>query len=238
MSHENVPVELCNAMPYKFSSPLQKEPTNKLIELALAAEDEYVVDDCFFTLEYRGTLEVLVQATQLTQSENLPEKYLGINILGQLGIPKRTFPDQCLKILLDLLKVETNPDVLCCIGISLGHLNDPRAVKPLIEFKNHSHQDVRYGVVFGLLTHEDSDAIAALIELSSDLDEDVRNWATFGLGSMIETDTKEISEALWKRLCEEKKDTETSYEIFCEALVGLATRKDLTILEILLAELE
>ena len=214
-----------------------EEITTTLIELARTTEDESLVDKCIVSLQYRGTLEVLTQAQQLTQSENISDKFLGIEILGQLGIPKRTFPDECLNILLDLLKVETNPEVLCSVGISLGHLKDSRAVRSLIEFKNHPHSDVRYGVVLGLLTQEDPAAIATLIELSSDLDEDVRNWATFGLGSQIETDTEEIRESLWKRLREEKKDTETSYEIFCEALVGLATRKDLTISDILLEEL-
>ena len=88
-----------------------------------------------------------------------------------------------------------------------------------------------------MLTQEDPTAIATLIELSSDRDEDVRNWATCGLGSMIETDTKEIRSALWRRLREEKKDTDPSYDAFSEAMVGLARRKDLTIVDILLEEL-
>jgi hypothetical protein len=57
------------------------------------------------------------------------------------------------------------------------------------------------------------------------------NWATFGLGSQIEVNTKEIRDALFKRLGEEDD------EIRGEALVGLSIRKDKRVLGPLLKEL-
>ena len=79
---------------------------------------------------------------------------------------------------------------------------------------------VRYGVVFGLLEHEDERAIAALIHLASDSDRDVRDWAVFGLGTQIEADSPDIRVALRNAL------GDGDYEIRGEALVGLAKRRD------------
>jgi HEAT repeat protein len=74
-------------------------------------------------------------------------------------------------------------------------------------------------------------AIKALIELSRDKDSDVRDWATFGIGTMIDTDTHEIREALLARVTDPDDDTRG------EALVGLARRKDERVLEPLINEL-
>ncbi|MGL6341154.1 MAG: HEAT repeat domain-containing protein, partial [Waterburya sp.] len=61
-------------------------------------------------------------------------------------------------------------------------------------------------------------------------------WATFGLGSQIDTDTPAIRQALWQRLINEKTDQDETYEIYGEALVGLAIRKDERVIEFLLKE--
>jgi HEAT repeat protein len=205
--------------------------THELIELALKEEN----DDVVGILHFRGNQEVFVAASKLCNSQNPQERELGADILGQLGIPNRTFPHESLTILLELLECEQNTDVLNSIGIALGHLHDARAIAPLIQLKNHPSPSVRYGLVFGLLGYEDELAISTLIELSSDRDRDVRNWATFGLGSQIETDTTAIREALYQRFINE--NTDENYEIYGEALVGLAKRKDSRILTELIEEL-
>ncbi|MEH1830623.1 MAG: HEAT repeat domain-containing protein [Nostoc sp.] len=205
--------------------------TPELIELALKSENDNVVG----ILHFRGNHEVFAAASKLCKSQNIQERQLGADILGQLGIPHRTFLNESLTILLRLLECEQNSDVLNSIGIALGHLHDARAIAPLIRLKSHPSPSVRYGVVFGLLGYEDELAISTLIELSSDQDEDVRNWATFGLGSQIETDTTAIREALYQRFINE--NTDENYEIYGEALVGLAKRKDSRILTRLIEEL-
>ncbi|MEH2159088.1 HEAT repeat domain-containing protein [Nostoc sp.] len=211
----------------------QSDPrsTQELIELPLKEEN----DDVVGILHFRGNQEVFAVASKLCNSQNPRERQLGADILGQLGIPHRTFPHESLAILLRLLECEQNTDVLNSIGIALGHLHDARAIAPLIQLKCHPSPSVRYGVVFGLLGYEDELAISTLIELSSDQDEDVRNWATFGLGSQIETDTTAIREALYQRFLNE--NTDENYEIYGEALVGLAKRKDSRILTRLTEEL-
>jgi HEAT repeat protein len=145
---------------------------------------------------------------------------LGTAILGQLGIPKRVFSEESLAFLLPLLRAETDTDVLRDVCVALGHIHNRKAIGPVARLRKHPHEDVRYGVVHGLLRYKDKRAISALIELSRDTDEDVRDWATFGLGSMIDTDTEEIREALSNRLADEDSDTRH------EAIVGLARRQD------------
>lgn len=200
-------------------------------------KDEQALWDIVWILRSRGSYEVLMAATQLCESKNPFSRELGVDILGQLGVPERSYPDECGIVLLKLLETEEDINVLIAIGFALGHLKDSRGVVPLAKFKNHSCAEVRYGVVFGLLGQEDELAINTLIELSRDENEDVRNWATFGLGEMIETDTQAIRDALFQRLVNEKGQTDTEAEIRQEALLGLANRKDYRVIKPLREEL-
>lgn len=211
--------------------------TQELIELALIEEDEDTLWNIVSILQFRGNHEVFEAAARLCESESAKDRKLGVDILGQLGIPKRSFPDESLTILFKLLENDENIEVLSAVGIALGHINDARAIEPLVKLQDHPSADVRYGVVFGLLCQADELAINTLIKLSSDPDENVRNWATFGLGSQIETDTSAIRDALLKRLCEEKNETETQTEIRGEALLGLAIRKDYRVVDFLIKDL-
>lgn len=61
---------------------------------------------------------------------------------------------------------------------------------------------------------------AALIRLSEDAVAETRDWATFGLGSILVLDTPEVRRALAAGL------DDTDFDTCCEALVGLAERKD------------
>lgn len=215
--------------------------TEELIQLALTApeEDDDGDDrwDFIWLLRYRGTRDVLDRAIALTESNNSEERTIGIQILGQLGIPDRTFPDECLTTLIGLLKHEIDPLILQSIGIALGHLNDARAIEPQLKFCLHPDWEVRYGVVLSMNGHNDKRAIAALIKLSGDDHPQVRNWATFGLGSLLEVDTPEIREALYQRFLLEDPTGEETAEIQGEALVGLASRQDERILPKLMEQL-
>jgi HEAT repeat protein len=72
--------------------------------------------------------------------------------------------------------------------------------------------------------------IQALIALMDDVDSDVRDWATFGLAH-LEEDSPEIRAALWARVEDSDDDTR------CQALRGLALRRDLAITSHIAAEL-
>jgi HEAT repeat protein len=205
--------------------------TEELIRLALIEKDEDAAWKPVVVLHFRATQEVLAKAQGLCNSTDAKERALGANILGQLGVPERAFPEDCFHTLAGMLADESDPEVLEAIAVAYGHLHDVRAIELLVPLRNHADADVRLGVVHGVSRQEDAVAIKTLIELSRDEDANVRNWATFGLGSMIDTDTPEIREALLARVADTNDDARG------EALVGLARRKDARVLDPLIDEL-
>ena len=210
--------------------------TKELITLALNEEDGDVRWELVVTLIHREAQEIFEVAKRLCEGDSPNERELGADFLGQLDNDNKLFHEESLSILFKILEKEIDADVLQSATVALGHLGDERAVGYLVKLKDHPDEDVRYGVVFGLLTHETQEAIDTLIELSNDEDEDVRNWATFGLGTQIDVDTPEIREALFQRLNE--KGNDTCDDVRGEALVGLAKRKDKRVFEPLMKELE
>lgn len=196
----------------------------EILEIALTA-DEDTSCKAILDLQWRATREVFEAAVNLISGDASKARIVGINVLAQLGIPERVYHEEILALLLPMLETETDPDILQNIAIALGHNRDPRVIEPLLRLKNHPHEDVRYGVTYGLLTYEEPCAVTALIELSQDVDEDVRDWATFGLGQQLDLDTPEIRDALYNRINDPHTDTQD------EALMGLARRKDPRVLE-------
>lgn len=204
----------------------------ELLHVALTQADEEVSGRAIRELHLRGGRDMFELACKLCVSPKARERRVGAAILGQLGAPNPIFPEETLATLLDMLEREQEPEVLNTIAVALGHRRDPRAIEPLVRFKDHPDERVRHGAVFGLLCQENELAIQTLMELSSDPDTDVRDWATFGLGSQVETDTPAIREALVARLTDEDENVRG------EAMVGLARRHDRRMVEPLLTDLE
>jgi len=204
---------------------------NDLITAALCEPDEDLAWDAICALQWRGTHEVLDRAARLCRSLCVVERRLGANMLGQLGLPERTFPEECLDTLLGMLENERDHGVLYSVLVALSHLHRPEAIGPACRFRGHVDPDVRYGVVFALMGHEDLQALEALIELTRDPEARVRDWATFALGSQVEADTPELRDVLAERLDDEDDDTRA------EAFVGLARRGDRRVLPVLRHEL-
>jgi HEAT repeat protein len=202
--------------------------TAEIISQALAEADEFRAWDHVITLHFRATRDVLVEAVALCASECPQERTLGANILGQLGIPRRAFPEECHAALVRLLQEEDDPEVLNAACVACGHLKHPQAVPFLTALSRHSEEDVRLGVVHGLLAREDPEAVECLIVLSADADADVRDWATFGLGSQIDVDEPPLRAALLARLAD------TDLVARAEAMVGLARRRDERVIPALL----
>lgn len=193
-----------------------------------------------FEMRRRGTRTVFDAMTQLCRSGDPRSRQVGALVLGQLGISaSQTVPpfwqEQVLE-LMTLLNRETvgqnDPEVLKDACVSLGHLNDVRAVPPILKLKRHRDARVRYGVAFGLTGHDDPRAVEGLIELAGDFDDRVREWATFGLARVIHTNTPELRTALFANL----KDA--SEQIRSEAIFGLAQRRDGRVLPPLTVALE
>jgi HEAT repeat protein len=212
----------------------QNDPrsTEELIGLALVAKDEEAMWEPVGVLWYRPNPEVLTISKQLLESDDPNRRELGALILSQGGKLDHVSPDDSLALLIPLLEQEEDPDVLATIGYALGQIGDRRAIKPLIQLKQHPNADVRLGVVQGLWGQRAREAIATLIKLSRDPNSKVRDWATFGLGTMVETDTPRVLAALWERVSDEDPGVRG------EALVGLARRGDPRVVDLLVQQLE
>lgn len=211
--------------------------TDELVKLALEEweldEEEWlrIWPNAFVFLHVRGNREVLEAARALCMSSVDNERAVGAIILGELGYPESTFPDERLEILLGLLESEKDPDVVGTVITALGHFHHEKSVEHLAKFKNYPDAEVRHRLTWTLKEFEDDLAIAALIELTKDEDEDVRDWATFGIGSMIERDTPEIREALIRRLNDPHEIVQS------EAMIGLAIRQDRRVLDRIVDEI-
>jgi HEAT repeat protein len=196
-------------------------PVQELISTALSGPDEELTYwNAVVALQWRGSREVFDWANRLCESFCPVERRLGADILGQLGCPNRSFPKECMQILLRMLDREEDNRVLRAILVALSHHQAPEAIGPVARFRHHSDDEVRFGVVFALKAYEDPEAEAVLIDLTRDADSDVRDWATFALGTLREMDTPAIRDALADRLADIDIDTR------CEALVGLARHRD------------
>jgi hypothetical protein len=208
---------------------------NTLIRRALeSSENVHSYWNCVYELHVRGNDEVFQQAEKLCRNTGTTEKILGIDILAQLGIGDKPYRGKSLTIIRSFLDPQTNPKILNSALVAIGHLqnsDDTKGIRKISAFADHKSEDVRFGVVRALMTHEDRVSITTLIRLTRDKSAEVRDWATFALGSQIDTDTPAIRKALIGRLDDSDCDTR------CEAILGLAIRKDKRVLHVLQQEL-
>lgn len=217
----------------------QMKPAREVVEDALREKpDSHERWDHVVTLHKRGDDESFVAAAELLDSSNPARRALGADILAQLGaapdvpVGDRPLAGPAFGLLLQLIAIETHSDVLQSITTAFGHLADPRGIPALHALRGHPDEDVRHGVVFGLLGQDDDLAVETLVELSRDPAPDVRDWATFGLGTQIERDDSQVRDALVARLNDPDDDTRG------EVLRGLAARGDERAIPQLLIELE
>ena len=212
-----------------------RRTTAELVAVALTESNEELAWDAVRALHWRGGLDVLERAKQLAKSICSRERRLGADILGQLGIPERAYPEQCKSFLRGMLTADEIAEVLRAVLVAISHQNDIEAIPLVVDFSTHPDSEVRHAVVLALSMHnghEVPQAIDTLISLSNDSCEHVRDWATFALGTLLEIDTKQIRDALVDRLGDPDFDTRG------EALVGLAQRKDERVIVALKAELK
>ncbi|KRD06513.1 hypothetical protein ASE21_20385 [Flavobacterium sp. Root901] len=185
-------------------------------------------------LRKRTEKSVFQKSSELIKSEKAKEKIIGINILAQFGFP-RLHLKQILKLYFNLLKTETDKNVISSVFYGIGHNNEhlnDKQIDIICYYKDHKSVNVRHSLVYAILGVEKIKSIETLIQLSEDKNSDIRNWATFGLGTQITTDNEIIQDALWKRI--KDKDEDTKFE----AIVGLAKRKIKDIRNVLKNEVE
>ena len=209
-----------------------KDPrsTSQIIAALLSPANKDKTDTGLLALHARATRTEFEAGAQLCKGKTVKQRVLGADILAQLGWTEHLFQQEAVDLLIPLLS-DNEPEVASAAGIALGHRNDKRAIAPALALCQHENADVRFGVVMALSRHDDEKAIAGLIVLGRDADRNVRNWATFALAQLTDMDTPELRQSLMLRL------TDKDAEIRGEALIGLARRGDLRVLEALEKEL-
>lgn len=210
--------------------------TTELVSIALANphddDDESLYWEAIWTLRRRATFEVFEAARRLCESHCPIEQQAGCDILAQLGAPEMAFASASFPLAVSVLQRTDNLDTLYSSLSALGWLGDLRGVDFILPFLDHPDKDIRFGVTHALTAlREDQRSIDGLVRLTSDTHIEVRDWATFGLGTISEFDTPEIRSALLARL------NDPDHVTRCEALVGLARRKDKRIIDTLVREL-
>ncbi len=175
--------------------------------------------DAMAALHRLGTREVLDLALEQLSSADPASRAGAAAILGQLGVPKRTFPRECVDALAALLGHEGDPGVLKAAILALGFLGAWDGLRRAVRFAGHADPKVRYAVAFALGGHAELEALTTLIALMEDEAAEVRSWATLGL-AQGGADMPAIRDALRRRLDDDDEDSRF------EALFGLARRRD------------
>jgi HEAT repeat protein len=202
---------------------LSSVATADLLDRAAALVSEGDVDSderwaAVTALRRRPERPVFDRAAEWCRSTNDAYRALGAHVLAQLGAPDCPFAAESTPILMGLLRTHDENATIDAL-YALGHLR----VGPTSEiaaFARHPSNGVREATAHALGGRDEPTALDALRLLTDDADNHVRNWATFGLGTLCETDSPEIRDALVARLADEDG------EIRGEALVGLARRRD------------
>ncbi len=151
-----------------------------------------------------------------------------INEAKRLGVAVNGHPEDvpaALPRLLELLQVAPTARSRAEVIRALGHAWTEEACLAVLACAGDEDDEVRLQVARaapGGVDSEEAEVRVAetLMELSMDDVDEIRDWATFGLGSILAIDTAAVRQALAERLDDDHFDTA------CEALVGLAERRD------------
>jgi len=171
-------------------------------------------------LAHRGDEDVLFRVRGMAGDRDPVARGVAAYVLGQLGMPVRSFPAESAAVLESMAATEADPEVLAAVAHGFGHLGQEYGVDTLLRLATHPEARVREAVAISLAGRETEAALAALIALSRDEESEVRDWATFALGSLQPQDTPELRDALAERLGDEDPQTRL------EAVHGLAIRAD------------
>lgn len=189
--------------------------------------------DAVGALRRIGTRQVFDKAAEWAGSPEPLVRARGIDVLAQLGKtverPANSFPAESYDAVARALRQEREFQPLNSAIAALGHLDDARAVPLLAAFHSDPRAEVRLNVACALGSFpNDALSVETLLIMMEDADEDVRDWATFGLGVLGDEDSAEVRDSLYRRLNDSNADVRE------EALVGLAKRHDIRILETLI----
>jgi HEAT repeat protein len=190
-------------------------------------------------LQLRASPSLLVLVHSLCASPSWRRRALGLYVASQLQRPRRpgdvlgatAYAMEATQTLLLAGLHDPHDEVVCAAVSGLGHRPHPEALTTLVDLAGHADSAVRWDVAVALSCYSEPAAIDALMHLAVDADPEVRDWATFGLGTQQTVDTPQVREVLWRNLNDDDEDVRG------EALVGLAARRDLRVIDHLLAQL-
>jgi HEAT repeat protein len=163
---------------------------------------------------------VLDRAVALTRSELAFARGRAADVLGQLGIPERSFPDSCFDAVLPLLG-DPHRQVVYSAVLALQHIDRDRAAPHILPLADDQDDDIRCALAFALGGVATPEPVEALLRLMQDRDAEVRDWATFGIGQLSEADSGDIRARLVAQLADQDPD------VRYEAVIGLARRRDI-----------
>ena len=197
--------------------------TNELLDRAAALAITAVEDsderwEAVTALRQRPERAVFERAADWCVSTNAAHRELGADILAQLGAPACPFALESTPLLAGLLR-DPVEDVVVEALYAVGHLR-VGSTPEIAAFARHVSERIRRATAHALGGRDEPSSIDALCVLTADVDSDVRDWATFALGTLCDSDTPEIREALVARLADDDDG------IRGEALVALARRGD------------
>ena len=207
---------------FRFDPALPDRSLDEILETAQREwrdpDDEWQPHVC--ALAARGNAETLATMSELATSEDPELRELAAYVLGQLGTTTAALPAEQEAALRAMAERESNPHVLSAIICAFGHLGAPAGQDWLLAQRSHPDTYVREAVAFALGGRPGEETLQALVALSADADAKVRDWATFALGTLAETDSPTLRDALAARLDDPDEDTRM------EAIHGLALRGD------------
>lgn len=186
---------------------------------------------CVYKLMGRHDREVFDLASQWCGSSFTNRRCYGARILGQLHFDGDEPHGKYAIPIVEGLLADQAPEVVDSALHSLGHLVAGDLAK-ILPFCSHARRETRFAAALALLWRTEPQARSALVFLSGDIDDDVRDWATFGLGATLGVDSPEIRSALAARLAD------AHYATRCEAIKGLAVRRDERVIPAIVAELQ
>jgi HEAT repeat protein len=217
---------------------MSPEPLEEMFAKTLSGDyDSDSSWEAVHALQTLGSRDVYERAVAWCGAQEPVKRARGADILAQIGKtaehPHNSFPEDSFSIVSCMLGRETEPRPLASAIYALGQIGDSRAVTLLVQHRSHANANVRFAVACALGSFADNPiAGPALIQLTSDIDADVRDWATFGLGVLGREDSPEIRDALAARLNDSCDDARE------EAMIGLAKRRDQSVLTPLIASLK
>jgi HEAT repeat protein len=190
-------------------------------------------------LHRRGDEETLDAAIALTLSDDENERFLGVEILSQIGYehpdrePLASRRARAAQRLLELLGSDPDSEVVSAAISGLGTLSAIAALDAVLAFADDPRPELRLAVaqafpgLCGWGTELDELAAAdasrvfeTLAALASDEDGDVRDWAVFVLGRQYTLDSPELRELFVQHL------DDPDAGVRAEATVALARRRD------------